>query len=177
MAMPMNCKQAQRDIALWAGHDLDDASQREAVRQHVTGCPCCRAHYQRMKETLHVLERAERPVTYISQDSLWPDLATRISRAQHASPVRNTRRFHGWMPLIAMTAAGFILLLVVYEQPQPARGPIHGGFSPSPVISAESPSADHYRSYSEYSSVDDRDVEDEIRRLKELRLEQLRKGF
>jgi hypothetical protein len=134
----MNCKQAQRDIALWAGHDLDDPAEQEAVRRHVTTCPCCRVHYQQMKRTLRVLERAERPATYVSGDSLWPELATRIRRSrQQPSLERNIQRLGGWMPFIAMTAACFILLLVLNEQPQPSQSPILRGFSPAPLVPTE----------------------------------------
>ncbi|MGD9854226.1 MAG: anti-sigma factor [Planctomycetaceae bacterium] len=172
----MNCKQAQREIALWAGHDLDDASQKESVRRHVTGCPCCRAHYQRMKRTLHVLERAERPVTYVTGDSLWPVLASRISHAQQrASTPRNTRPLRSWMPFVAMTAAGFILLLVLNEQPP--GGTVQRGFSPAPIFSAEGPSPDRYLTLPEYQSVEERHADDEILRFHERRMQQLRHGF
>ncbi len=115
----MNCKQAQHDIALWVGHDLDDASEKEAVRRHVTTCPDCRGYYRQMKSTLSLLERADRSPTYISGDSLWPELATRISHAANRPATRlNPNRFTGWMPMIAMTAACCILLLVVNQQPQ-----------------------------------------------------------
>ncbi len=119
----MNCKQAKHDIALWAGHDLDDAFQKEAVRRHVTACPECRGHYRRMKNALTVLERAERPATYVSGDSLWPELTSRISHAAHRPSTRqNPHGLTGWMPMIAMTAACCILLLVVNRQPPQQPG-------------------------------------------------------
>ncbi|MCA9074265.1 MAG: zf-HC2 domain-containing protein [Planctomycetaceae bacterium] len=125
----MNCKQAQHDIALWAGHDLDDASEKEAVRRHMTACPDCRNHYRRMKGTLGVLEKADPPATYVSGDSLWPELASRISHTKNRPSTRqNPNGLSGWMPMLAMTAACCVLLLVVNRQPQPqATGPIPKG--------------------------------------------------
>ncbi len=176
----MNCKQAQRDIALWAGHDLDDAAQKEAVRRHVAGCPGCRSHYQRMKQTLQVFERAERPVTYVSGDSLWPALAARISHAQQQPATSwNTTRFSGnrlsgWMPFVAMTAACLILLLVVNEQPQQPHVPIQRGLPAAPLITTEGPPMSRYGQFSENKPFESRDASDDVRRLNELRLKELR---
>lgn len=177
----MNCKQAQRDIALWAGHDLDDSVQKEAVRRHVVGCPCCRTHYRQMKQTLQVLERAERPVTYVSGDSLWPALAARISHAQQQPTANwktthwNTTRLSGWMPFVAMTAACLILLLVVNEQPQQPHAPIQRGLPSAPLISTEGPPASRYDQFSENKPFESRDASDDLRRLNELRLNRLRR--
>ncbi len=176
----MNCKQAQRDIALWAGHDLDDSVQKEAVRRHVVGCPCCRTHYQRMKQTMHVLERAERPVTYVSEDSLWPALAARISHAQRQPATSwntkhgNATRLSGWMPFVAMTAACFILLLVVNERPQHLDAPLQRGLPTTPLISTEGAPANRYGQFSENKPFESRDASDDLRRLNELRLNKLR---
>ena len=38
----MNCRQAQQDIALFVGHDLDDPRERDDVKRHVATCPDCR---------------------------------------------------------------------------------------------------------------------------------------
>ena len=174
----MNCKQAQRDIALWAGHDLDDAAQKEAVRRHVSGCPCCRTHYKQMKHTLNVLERAERPATYVSGDSLWPELAARISHSQQQSArPRNSNRFNGWMPFIAMTAACFILLLVVNEQPQPPEGNIPRGMVPAPVYSPEHATADPYGTAADDPRFEKRTAADDVRRLNRLLQREGNDGF
>lgn len=174
----MNCKQAKRDIALWAGHDLDDPTQKAALRRHISGCPCCREHYHQMKRTLEVLERAERPVTYVTGDSLWPELASRISHARHRPASSwNTERFHGWMPLVAMTAACLILLLVVMERPQHTVPQIERNFT-APVISREGQSeVDRYRTFSDARSFEDQNTPDELRLLNELRRRAAHEGF
>lgn len=175
----MNCKQAQRDIALWAGHDLDDAAHRDAVRTHVAECPCCRMHYQRIKQTLHVLERADRPATFVSNDSIWPELAARINQPRpHSSPQWNSKRFGGWMPLLAMTAASFVLLVVVIDRPQPQTTTIHAELPASipatPVIRAPS---DPYAGLPEYQSPGNQDPDQNLDLFRELRLRRLSDGL
>ncbi len=110
----MSCSQVKRDIALWVGQDLDDAERRVEIRRHVSDCPGCRAHFQQMKRTLHVLERADRAPTFRSTDSLWPAVANRIAQPH---PVVRPGRFNGWMPFIAMTSACLTLMLVVNDRP------------------------------------------------------------
>lgn len=115
----MNCSQVKREIALWVGQDLDDPARRTEVKRHVSSCPECRDHYRHMKQTLQVLERADREPTYQAGDSLWPAVAEQIS---HGSEPESPGRFNGWMPFIAMTAACLTLMVVINEQPQQPVG-------------------------------------------------------
>lgn len=115
----MNCKQAQQDIALYVGRDLDDPRDRDDVKRHVATCPDCRQHYRRMKGALKVLSQADAPETYTTTGSLWPVLASRINERATLAP---RSRFNGWAPFVAMTAACMVLMLVVNE-PQPTGGP------------------------------------------------------
>lgn len=165
----MNCKQAQRDIALWVGQDLDDPRDRDNVKRHVTSCPDCREHYRRMKGALKVLDRAETPQTYVATGSLWPDLATRINGRESQVP---RGRFNGWMPFVAMTAACFILMLVVNEQPN-QQGPIgpptaKGPVFTTPVMNAEGPFFHDPGSPPEIR-FENRNAGDDARRLEEVR--------
>lgn len=116
----MNCRQAQQDIALFVGHDLDDPRDRDDVKRHVATCPDCRAHYRRMKGTLKVLAHADAPETYTTTGSLWPELAGRINDRRPTGP---RGRFNGWAPFVAMTAACLALMVVVNE-PQNPTGPV-----------------------------------------------------
>ena len=116
----MNCKQAQQDIALFVGQDLDDPRDRDDVKRHVAVCPDCRQHYRRMKGALKVLGQADAPETYTVAGSLWPELARRINDRASSGP---RSRFNGWAPFVAMTAACLTLMVVVNE-PQKASHPV-----------------------------------------------------
>ena len=165
----MNCKQAQRDIALWVGQDLDDHCERDEVRRHVSSCPDCREHYRRMKSALKVLDRAEAPETYVATGSLWPELAARMNDRQPQTP---SGRFNGWMPFVAMTAACLLLMFVVNEQthspgsvgPPTVKGPVFtypviNGHQP--LLQQPAPPAD--------ARFENRTAAEDAERLKELR--------
>jgi hypothetical protein len=126
----MNCRQAQQDIALFVGHDLDDPRERDDVKRHVATCPGCRAHYRKMKGTLKVLAQADAPETYTTTGSLWPELAGRINNRRPTGP---RGRFNGWAPFVAMTAACLVLMVVVNE-PQNPTGPMGPTTAKGPTI-------------------------------------------
>lgn len=117
----MTCEQIQNDIALWAGNDLapDEAEQ---VRQHLTGCPACRARAQKLKSTLAVIGRSTPEPTYDSADSLWPAIARRLPHRPRKKPDVAWRK---WLPSIAATvvAAG-VMLTVVLIPPRANRDAI-----------------------------------------------------
>ncbi|MBX3436188.1 MAG: hypothetical protein KF861_01775 [Planctomycetaceae bacterium] len=123
-------------------------------------------------------ERAERPETYVTEDSLWPGLAARINKPRHQPTSNwNTKRFTGWMPLVAMTAASFVLLLVVIERPQQPLGAIpHVAPVPSPVISVERPMSDPYAGFPEYIQKE-QDQDNNSKLLQELRMRRFPEGF
>lgn len=113
----MNCRHARSDLALVVGHDLTDTHRREELRRHVARCPGCRSHYKRLKESLRVLEDADRAPTYDAADSLWPELSSRIQRRSAAgSP---SSRFNGWLPFVAVTAASALLVVMMDSRPAP----------------------------------------------------------
>lgn len=126
----MNCRQAQQDIALFVGHDLDDPRERDDVKRHVATCPDCREHYRRMKGALKVLSRADAPETYTTTGSLWPELASRIDARRHSGP---RGRFNGWAPFVAMTAACLVLMVVVNEPANPT-GPVGPPTAKGPMV-------------------------------------------
>lgn len=126
----MNCKQAQQDISLFVGQDLDDPRQRDDVKRHVATCPDCRQHYRRMKGALKVLSSSDVPETYTTTGSLWPELASRINDRRSDRP---RSRFNGWAPFVAMTAACLVLMVVVNE-PQSPNGPTGPPTAKGPTV-------------------------------------------
>jgi predicted anti-sigma-YlaC factor YlaD len=126
----MNCRQAQQDIALFVGQDLDDPRERDDVKRHVATCPDCRAHYRRLKGTLKVLAHADAPETYTTTGSLWPELAGRINNRRPTGP---RGRFNGWAPFVAMMAACLVLMVVVNE-PQSPQGTVGPATAKGPTV-------------------------------------------
>lgn len=108
----MNCREAQIDIALLVGNDLEDADAREHLRQHMTSCPDCRQHYRNLKSTLPVLGQSEREPTYEVRESLWPAVSQRLQRRQQDAGQLNPRKW--WLPGIFLAAC---VMLVVMIQP------------------------------------------------------------
>jgi hypothetical protein len=119
----MNCRQAQQDIALLVGHDLDDPRERDDVKRHVATCPDCRRYFRRMKDTLKVLGQADAPQTYTATGSLWPVLSRRINDRRREGP---RSRFNGWAPFVAMTAACLLMMFVISHPQEPAPGRLMG---------------------------------------------------
>lgn len=110
----MNCRHAKMEIALCVGEDLTDADRREQLRQHLTGCRECRAHFKRLKGMFQVLEQAEEQQTYDTADSLWPSLSGRLGQPRTR---RQGPRFNGWVPFSVMAAACILLMIVMQTQP------------------------------------------------------------
>ncbi|QDU37614.1 hypothetical protein Mal4_19290 [Maioricimonas rarisocia] len=122
----MNCREARTDIPLWLGHDLDDASRCEVLRRHVATCPDCRKYCKKVQSALSMLEQADSESTYISSDSLWPQLSERLETSKSS---RSKNVSEKWLPAIAMTAACSLLLVVIWGNDQSS---MRSGSSPVP---------------------------------------------
>ena len=107
----MNCKRAQSDIALWAGHDLDESDLSE-LHAHLQVCPGCRGYLEDMRALLRLMEECplRNEVEEVSprEISLWPSLASRLV----SIPAPRTDRFNGWVPAVAVAAVCFAMVLV-----------------------------------------------------------------
>lgn len=102
------CKRYQTDIALFAGHDLEEAAEKQ-VRRHLAECLSCREYAARLQSSLQVLERsaAHAAAVELLADSLWPDVRAALlqkARRHHAGavPVSGLRN---WLPVSALAAA------------------------------------------------------------------------
>ncbi|MEW4527309.1 zf-HC2 domain-containing protein [Maioricimonas sp. JC845] len=117
----MNCREARTDIPLWLGHDLDDAARCEVLRRHVATCPDCRKYCKKVQSAMAVLEQADAESTYISSDSMWPQLSERLEASKASRSQKTSER---WLPVVAMSAACSLLLLVVWggDRPSMTRG-------------------------------------------------------
>ena len=147
----MNCREAKAEIALLVGNDLEDAGARESLRRHVSACPECRGHYQRLKQTFKFLEQADKTETFEVRESMWPALSTRLRhRQQEQKPSRRQ-----WWPLASFLAACIVVVAII-NTPAPEhshapvvdRGmmselfPVSGDVSQGPLPHRDEPTTD-----------------------------------
>jgi hypothetical protein len=132
----MNCRQAQREIALLIGEDLSEDDRREEVEQHLKRCPGCREHRARAASALAAITTAEPQSTFESVHSLWPGVRRRL--AQPPAPVPRQWDWKAWAPFAAGVAACASLLLIVggndHNPPQSIHRevvPLYPPFAPS----------------------------------------------
>lgn len=134
----MKCREARLEIALLVGNDLQDAAAREVLKQHVSVCPECRQHYRDLKQSLGVLEQADKPSTFEVRESLWPKVSQRLQiRRQQESAPRPKR----WWPMAAVMAACVLLLVLIQPAPQPSPSgiPMERGMFPMSLPGVEQP--------------------------------------
>lgn len=133
--IPMNCRQAKSELALWVGGDLNETSMLELER-HVAVCPSCRALREGLSASHTALQavaaaptvgaardestrrEANRPRP-ASDSSIWPAVSARIARSEQS----RSQRFNGWVPAMAVSAACVAILFVaVQNATQSTRG-------------------------------------------------------
>lgn len=127
----MDCHQAQSDIALWVGNDLEEPECLE-LSLHLDVCPNCARYQQDMQRTWSLLEESmssdghcqsgrpgQQESTSLS-DSLWPALSVRLSTTTRPA---DNREFPGWIPALALTTVAATLMILVTG---PAAGPPQG---------------------------------------------------
>jgi hypothetical protein len=117
----MNCRQAQREIALLAGEDLNDEDRRRDVQRHLDHCPACREHQSKVGAALSALVAAEPHSTFESVHSLWPGVRRRLRNSSAQASGRAD--WKSWAPFAAGVATCASLLLLAggaLHDPQPS---------------------------------------------------------
>lgn len=108
----MKCKWSTQELALSAGHDLDQVSEQE-LRRHLAECPDCHDRWNRFRDSTAALQQAasenfgptESPQLWASVSRKLPRASQLRSKSSHSWTLANT-----WVPLVA--AASLILALV-----------------------------------------------------------------
>jgi hypothetical protein len=99
----MNCNEAQHELALAAGQDLNPQDQ-DGLNRHLAVCPECRAHWRNLQDSTDVLQQASAGAEHPGP-SLWPDIEARL-KARKPRVVESERATPaGWLPVIAMALA------------------------------------------------------------------------
>jgi anti-sigma factor RsiW len=139
----MNCRQAQREIALLVGEDLGDDERRENVEAHLRQCAECRRHRARVGSAISALVSAEAPATYVSVYSVWPSVRRRLGKGSPKSKPPSDWR--SWTPFAGGVAACASLLLFASgawrEDARPTAPVTREMIPPYPSYSTGSPAA------------------------------------
>ena len=108
----MTCDRYRPQLALLVGNDLDS---REAVdvRQHLSACAGCRAHWQALELSMNSLHTVSQKTVTPEFRSVWPDLSQRLQRRA----VRANEPAPGWLTLGAFTAACAAVLWLTVSTP------------------------------------------------------------
>ena len=112
----MNCTDGKTFIALWVGGDLDE-SDVETLQRHLSSCQGCCEYSDRMHSAIKPLESEAQSTVLagLGDDSLWPQLSTRLVLHTYNSRVR---RFNGYVAGLAVAA--MVLAMVAVSQQLPS---------------------------------------------------------
>lgn len=127
----MNCRQAQREIALLVGDDIGDDDRRRNVERHVASCPACRERQAKMTAALGAMVSVEAPGTFDAVHSLWPGLRRRLNRPLSRGPAGGN--WKSWTPFAAgvATCAGLLIFAsAAFHDPSVDRPSINRDVSP-----------------------------------------------
>lgn len=106
----MNCKIAQRQIALAVGEDLSPAESQE-LQGHLQACSNCQQTWEQHQNGMAVLQHSRTQEIRPKSDSVWPVLANRLRERATDAP---RGEFNGWFAALAVTAA--CVLVFVFSQ-------------------------------------------------------------
>ena len=106
----MNCKTAQRQMALAVGEDLSPA-ESQVLQGHLQACSNCQQTWEQHQQGFAVLQRSRTQEIRLKSDSVWPVVANRLRERATDSP---RGEFNGWFAALAVTAA--CVLVFVFSQ-------------------------------------------------------------
>ncbi len=124
----MNCKTAQRQMALAVGEDLSPAESQE-LQGHLQACSNCQQTWEQQQHGFAVLQRSRTQEIRSKSDSVWPVLVHRLRERATDSP---RGEFNGWFAALAVTAACVLVFVFSQESSfpvasQPRTGSVSGG--------------------------------------------------
>lgn len=124
----MNCKTAQRQMALAVGEDLSPVESQE-LQVHLQACAKCQTTWEQQRHGFAVLQRSRTQKIPPKSDSVWPVLANRLREREVESP---RGEFNGLFAALAVTAAGVLVFVFSQESTTPfaslpQTGTVSGG--------------------------------------------------
>ncbi|TWT57429.1 hypothetical protein KOR42_07900 [Thalassoglobus neptunius] len=141
----MNCHDAKRLMALRLGRDEADPTDWEQARRHASTCLDCRKHFKELKSAMAVLEQVDTESTYEVSKSLWPEIEGRLGNLPGR---RKSSDLAGWMPVVSLTVACMLFVVVWFVPAQNPSGNSHvpgmgRGMGPIPGAFDGFQAADH----------------------------------
>ncbi len=135
----MNCKTAERQMALAVGEDLAPVESQE-LQGHLESCLKCQKTWEQQQHGFAVLQRSRAHEIPRKSDSVWPVLVNRLRERNTESP---RSEFNGWFAALAVTAACVLIFVFSHESsPRMASnsssGVVHGGSTPVSVPNTSS---------------------------------------
>lgn len=129
----MNCKTAQRQMALAVGEDLSPAESQE-LQGHLQACSNCQQTWEQHQNGFSVLQHSRTQEIRLKSDSVWPVVANRLQERTTDSPRGD---FNGWFAALAVTAACVLVFVFSQESSIPvASQPPSRSVSGSTVVTS-----------------------------------------
>ena len=111
----LSCRQAEAELALQVGGDLDDPAASLPLQAHLANCPDCREYQRRLTECLEALQTCAAESLPTSRTAgLWPRVAARLAASYAVRPT--LAQFNVWMPTTAIAAACAVMVFVTIVQ-------------------------------------------------------------
>lgn len=111
----LSCRQAEAELALHVGGDLDDAAATLPLQAHLANCPDCREYQRRLTECLEALQTcAAESLPTCRSAGVWPRVAARLAASYAARPT--LAQFNVWVPTTAIAAACAVMVFVTIVQ-------------------------------------------------------------
>ncbi len=111
----MNCKTAERQMALAVGEDLAPVESQE-LQGHLESCMKCQKTWEQQQQGFAVLQRSRTHEIPRKSDSVWPALVNRLRERNAESP---RSEFNGWFAGLAVTAACVLVFVFSQESSTP----------------------------------------------------------
>lgn len=107
----MNCRTAQRQMALAVGEDLPSTEIQE-LQRHLQDCSKCQQTWEQHQRGFAVLQHSRTQETHSKRNSsVWPTVVNRLHERGSVSPRGD---FNGWIAALAVMTA--CVLLIVFSQ-------------------------------------------------------------
>ncbi len=132
----MQCKTAQRQMALAVGDDLEPAEAQE-LQRHLAQCSVCRGLWEQHRQAFAVLQDSRVVASAVKRDSVWPSVATRLQQRQAGG-----RRGANSLWISGLAIASAIVVVFVFSQDahlsqdgqMPPQSPVRGNMFSGSIV-------------------------------------------